>query len=202
MARNSGHRRGTGRTTFSIVVDGETELWYFQMLRKNESLPTISVQPELPRKKKLAEQFDLVYANANSYDHSIWIVDLDVVLMENATDELHGYMDKVRGNEKIHILINTPCLEFWFLQHFSRTGRFYAQCQHVGNALKRHAVINAYEKSERYFVRTNPDIYRRLRPYLQTGIANSEALGQYDRQNPQIAKSELYQVFQLLGVTV
>jgi hypothetical protein len=83
MARSSSGKRGTGRKTFAIVVDGETELWYIQMLRKHEAISGVSIQPELPKKKRLAEQFDAVVANSKIYDHSIWIIDLDVVIREN-----------------------------------------------------------------------------------------------------------------------
>jgi hypothetical protein len=43
--------KGTGRKTFAIVVDGETERWYLQMLHRNEKIKGISIQPELPTKK-------------------------------------------------------------------------------------------------------------------------------------------------------
>jgi len=87
MARSSG-KRGTGRRTLAIIVDGETELWYIQMLRKHEAISGVSIQPELPKKKRLTEQFDAVISNSKIYDQSIWIVDLDVVIKENNISEL------------------------------------------------------------------------------------------------------------------
>lgn len=39
--------------TFSFVVDGETEIWYLQMLKRNERQFKINIEPKLPQKKVL-----------------------------------------------------------------------------------------------------------------------------------------------------
>lgn len=36
------------RKTYAFVGDGETELWYLQMLKKNEKRLTVTIKPELP----------------------------------------------------------------------------------------------------------------------------------------------------------
>lgn len=198
--RTRGTKKGFGRKTFALVVDGETELWYMQMLKKNETLQGISIQPELPKKKTLMEQFELVKANANIYDLSIWIVDLDVVIAEGNTAELKKYQTEIKGSEKIHMLINTPCLEFWFLMHVKDSGKYFVQCDPVGKELKNHHPLKTYEKSEKYFVRSNPDIYKRLKPYLKTGMSNAIKRGDFDIENPEQAKAEFYKVFGLLGI--
>lgn len=200
MARNNTTKRGTGRKTFAILVDGETELWYIQMLRKHEALPGISIQPELPKKKTLAQQFEAVKSNAKIYDHSIWIIDLDVIIAENTIDELKTYLEEVRGNKRINILINTPCLEYWFLMHVKDTGKYYAQCEPVSKELTKNDPLKDYAKTEKYFVRTNPDIYERLKPYLSIGIANAAKRGDFDIENPQQAKAEMYKLFGILGI--
>jgi hypothetical protein len=200
MARNNAPKKGTGRKTFAIIVDGETELWYLQMLRKHETLPGISIQPELPKRKTLAEQFEAVKSNAKIYDYSIWIIDLDVVIAENTVGELETYLEEVKGNENIKILINTPCLEFWFLMHEKDTGKYYAQCEPVGKELKKQDPLKDYAKSEKYFVRSNPDIYKRLQPYLDTALTNAAKRGNFDITNPQQAKAEIYKLFEILDI--
>ena len=58
--------------TFAFVVDGQTEIWYLQMFRKNEQKDKgikINIKPEIPQKKKLEDQFATVCKQANSeYD--------------------------------------------------------------------------------------------------------------------------------------
>ena len=37
MARSKSTRKGAGKDVYSIVVDGETEVWYFQLLKPYQS---------------------------------------------------------------------------------------------------------------------------------------------------------------------
>ncbi|WP_040626672.1 hypothetical protein [Mucilaginibacter paludis] len=60
QTRNKGVRKGTGFKTYAVVVDGQTEMWYLQMLKRNEPNCTITVKPELPKKKTLDDQCRLV----------------------------------------------------------------------------------------------------------------------------------------------
>lgn len=97
MARNNIKRKGTGRKTIAILVDGETEKWYLDMLR---------------------------------------------------------------------------------------------------------SILNGYEKTEKYFIEKNPDIYKRLRPHLVTALKNAPKRGDFDVQNPETAKAEMYKLFHLLGLKI
>lgn len=201
MARSSNYRKGTGRKTYAIIVDGETEMWYLQMLRRNESIPGISIQPELPKKKSLKDQYDAVKLNAGIYDSSIWVLDLDIVIaIQGAVQELKGYLQAFEKMENVHVLINTPCLEFWFLQHVKDAGNFYALCDPVSREFKKYDPLKDYEKSEKYFVQSGLDIYKRLKPHLKNGIANAAKRGDFDFDNPKQAKAELYKVFAILGI--
>lgn len=200
--RVSGTKKGLGRKTFALVVDGETELWYMQMLKKNETIQGISIQPELPKKKTLEEQFELVKTNAKIYDLSIWVVDLDVIITERKIADFKKYKKEAKDIEKIHILVNTPCLEFWLLMHVKDSGRYFRECDPVGKELKGYDPLRDYEKSEKYFVRSNPDIYKRLKPYLKVGITNSIKRGDFDTENPEQAKAEFHKIFGLLGIKI
>ena len=71
------------KPTFAIVVDGETEYWYCQMLVRNEKNKlNVRIKPELPLKKSLADQFKMVKDLAKDYTKTFWIIDLDVILKE------------------------------------------------------------------------------------------------------------------------
>ena len=39
--------------SFALVVDGETEVWYLQMLKRNERDIRVSIKPEIPNKKSV-----------------------------------------------------------------------------------------------------------------------------------------------------
>lgn len=82
------------------------------MLRRYENPIGITIKPDLPQKTRLVDQFKAVQANAEIYDISVWIIDLDVVIREKNIQELSRYLKEAKTDPKIHVLINTPCLEF------------------------------------------------------------------------------------------
>jgi hypothetical protein len=73
--------------SYALVVDGETEVWYFQMLKQFEDKKgqfRINIKPEIPQKKTLEGQFELVKELAGSeYKRVFWIVDLDTIQKES-----------------------------------------------------------------------------------------------------------------------
>jgi len=212
MTRKERPKRGTGRKTISIIVDGDTEVWYFQMLRETEKLGQLTIRPELPSKKTLAHQFDMVCTSAKEYDQVIWLIDADTIIKEiresNETSkiqEIKGYLDKIRSindTRKVDVLFNTPCLEFWFLLHEKYTGRFYPKCEPVEALLARSTILPSYTKTERYFKNPRLNIYQRLRPALETAIKNAVRLGSFNIDEYESAKAETYKSFELLGVKI
>lgn len=55
MARRSRKISFPRKKAYAIVVDGETEVWYFQMLKRNETSLQVNIEPQIPIKKKLEE---------------------------------------------------------------------------------------------------------------------------------------------------
>jgi hypothetical protein len=171
------------------------------MLRRNESVPGISIHPELPKKKSLKDQYESVKVNAGIYDCSIWVLDLDVVIaVPGALSELKGYVEEFEKIKNVRVFINTPCLEFWFLQHMKDTGAYYEKCEPAAKEFKKYDSLKDYEKSEKYFVQSGLDIYKRLKPNLKIGVANAAKRGDFDIGNPKQGKAELYKLFAILGI--
>jgi hypothetical protein len=77
---------------------------------------------------------------------------------------------------------------------------------HSGQALlkdlTKYDPLKDYTKSEKYFVKETTDIYKRLRPYLKSGIENATKRGDFDINNPQQGKAEMYKLFGLLGLDI
>ena len=190
--------------TLAFVVDGETEIWYLQMLKQNEQKIRVSIKPEIPQKKALNEQFELVCELASSeYQCVFWILDLDTVIKESrevvpgARTSLSIFNEmrcKISSEFKnVRVIINNPCLEFWFLLHFDRTSRYYRRCSDVVRNLKKH--LRGYEKTEKFYKKRNNDIYLQLKPYLQSAIMNAAALDPFDLENPERAVCEMHELF-------
>lgn len=205
-------RKGT--PTFAFVVDGQTEIWYLEMFKKYEQKDKgirINIKPEIPQKKKLEDQFSLACDQAKSeFDKVFWIIDLDVILKETREsrspitplDNFIEILDTLNSSkndkqkevyEKINVIVNNPCLEYWFLLHYEDAGRTYKNCSEVTTRLKRH--LRDYNKTERYFKKKDNDIYTRLKPYLTKAIKNAETLGNFDKGNPEKGMCEMHTLF-------
>ena len=206
MARNKQKRKS--KKTFSIIVDGETEVWYFQMMKKHENLPRTDIKPELPKKKKLSEQFQSVIQNSCIYDNVIWILDFDTIIKESAETKkgekptiqlFKEYLDKLKSYSNIEVLVNTPCLEFWFLLHFKETSKYFSQCESSEKELKKD-YLKKYEKTEKFFKKRDNDIYLMFKPNQKTAIKNSKKLGSFNINNPKKGISEMYRVLELLSI--
>ena len=194
------------KPTFAIIVDGECEVWYFQMLKRNERSLTINIRPEIPQKKWLEDQFEIVKKLSSDYDKVFWVIDLDVIIKESneklngvktPLNELTDYILKIetdRDYDNVIVVINTPCLEFWFLLHYKQTTSYYQNCNSVINLLKNH--IPDYSKTQKFFTKQNNDIYLRLKPHIKTAIQNAKLTGKFKLNIPNKGLSEMYKFFE------
>ncbi len=60
--------------------------------------------------------------------------------------------------------------------------------------------LSDYNKSEAYYKKKNNDIYKKLKPYLATARCNAKKLGIFDISNMQKGLSEMYVIFDELGI--
>ena len=59
------------------------------------------------------------------------------------------------------LIVNTPCLEFWYLLHFSKTHKFFPDFSAMEATLRKQPGLEGYDKSEGYY-KKSPNIYDRL----------------------------------------
>lgn len=181
---------------YAIVVDGECEFWYMQMLKRNEKGLNINLEPRIPQKKSLSEQKELIIELSKHYDKVFWIIDFDVILKETRETnkgektpltEFKEFYKKIAGDDdyksRVNFVINNPCLELWFLYHFEYTTRYFTSCEKVIDQLKKNKTIGNYSKTQKYFTKQNADIYLKLKPYLSTAISNAQKLKEVDFDN-------------------
>ena len=192
-----------GNPKYALVVDGQCEYWYIQMLKRNERSIFVDLKPEIPQKKKLIDQFKKVIELSNVYDKVFWIIDFDVINSETrlakkgtkkAIQEFKEYCDEInKSYDNITVIINNPCLEYWILLHFEATSRYYETCDEVSKQLKKH--LPEYNKSQSFYTKQDNDIYLRLKPFLSNAISNAEKLGKFDFHNPDSGMSEMQLFF-------
>ncbi len=189
----------------SVIVDGQTEKWYLDLMKSHEDIPRIAIKPELPKKKKIGDIKKLVVDLSKDYDQVVWIVDFDTILSESKQTK-KGHSSPLQEFEKIKkdldkianvdVLVNTPCLEFWMLLHFKYTGSFSGECRSVKSELKNH--LKDYDKTQKYYKNPRSNIYKKLKPKQNEAIKNGTKLGRFDFGNPESAKAEMFLLFEIL----
>jgi deoxyribodipyrimidine photolyase len=198
-----------GKTKIAVIVDGETEFWYLQMLKRNEREITVDIKPEIPQKKKLEEQYKKAIKLSEIYDKVIWIVDLDVILKESQmapkgkkkplAQFLEYRNDLEKKHENIKVIINQPCLEFWLLIHFELISPHFSSCEGAEKLLKKY--LTDYAKTEKYYTKEDNDIYLKLKANLSIAIRNSKRLSAFDLNTPYQGLSEMFILFKELGIS-
>lgn len=139
----------------AVVVDGNTEVWYLNMLKRNERQIRIAIKPEIPSKKSITEQYEYVCDLAEKeFSRVFWIVDLDTIIKETreapkgetpAMETFKTYRQHLLDKyENVKVVVNNPCLEFWFILHFEKTGKLFDNCSKAEKHLKTY--LKDYQK--------------------------------------------------------
>ncbi len=192
---------------YAIVVDGDCESWYMSMIKRNERSIKVDIKPEIPQKKKLKDQYERVLELSRYYDKVIWIVDFDVINSETLNakrgvntplNEFKSYLAALQSLDTVSVIVNVPCLEYWFLLHFEMTSKYFTNCEDANKQLKKH--LKDYEKSQKYFTNKNNDIYLKLKDRLNTAFENAEKLEAFDALNPHKGMTQMQILFELLGL--
>lgn len=206
--RNSDNtrRKGLGKQAVAIIADGDTEKWYFQLMKAEEGLRLPINYPVI--KGKLQDVYSQVEEQCNKpFTRIYWIIDLDVILKEerelkpNAPSPVVQLVNILAESATKHpsltIVINNPCLEYWYLLHFKNTTKFYPTYEpELEKDLLHH--LPGYKKKERYY-KSSPNIYARLHTYQNDAIERAKHLTDFDlKSNRQKAQSGIWAVVQEL----
>ena len=174
------------------------------MLKHNEPNFPFKIKPQILQKKNIDQQYKLVTElSEEEYDKVFWIVDLDVLLKEEREKKSNPsslrkfleYWGKLSKQKKIVVIVNNPCLEYWFLLHFQKTNKVFTACTNAEKEVSQH--LKGYEKTEKFFKKDN-DIYKQLKPRLQTAINNATALGSFEVNQYKKAMCEMPLLFNTL----
>ena len=189
MARERKPRKAL--SAIAIIVDGQDEKWDVNKVKEHQpcdELKTIKVKPELPERKKVQELFDFAKSKLEKeYTFVVLIVDFDEPLKDtkefNKFNELYTKYVAAKNNslvgrqktnygwmEKLLLIVNNPCLEYWYLLHYSKTSKFFSDYAALCPELRKIPDFAQYEKCEKYY-NSHPDIYVRLDK--NNGLANA-----------------------------
>jgi RloB-like protein len=195
MSRNRKPIKPTNKR-IAVVGDGQTEKIYFDKLKEVEGLRNVSLKPDLPKSvgsyKGVFDKAESLYAEG--YDEVYCLIDMDKVLSDNT---LAKYLTDKKRIEKKGIIVfeNNPCIEFWFLLHYVRTTKPFANCESVEKELQKY--MPNYAKNQQYLVQSN--IYKTLKPNLLNAFENGKWIEENQIENEyNSSKSEVYKLIKIL----
>lgn len=197
-------KRIRDRKEIALIADGKTEQWYLAQMRKEENIP-ITIQPELPTKRTLKEELQKVYqCLEKGYDHVFWIIDLDVVNHSQKEDNnwhfLANSIEEINSSDitKVTIVLNNPCLEFWYILHYKSTSRSYQTFTQLKADLNKY--LPNYDKSEKYYV----NLYKHLRDRLPQAVQHAKQLPSpqrpYNKESFKVALCDMYKIVEYLHI--
>ena len=191
MARERKQKKA--HTAIAIIVDGQDEKWYVNKVKEHypcDALKTIRVKPELPERKKVQELFDFAKSKLEKeYTFVVLIIDLDEPLRDtkefNKFKELYTKYIAAKNNllvgrqktnygwmGKLLLIVNNPCLEYWYLLHYCKTTKFFSDFTTLCPVLRKIPDLAQYEKCEKYY-NNHPNIYVRLNNGLKNARKNA-----------------------------
>ena len=173
--------RRSAEKSIAVIIDGKDEKWYLETVKEhypNADMKKATIKPDLPQKKSVEALFALAQQKlAMESTQVILILDMDSIIKNSQEFEhfkvyyekyLKSTQDTLTPREKVKygwmnnlvIIVNTPCLEFWYLLHFSKTHKFFPDFSAMEATLRKQPGLEEYDKSEDYY-KKSPNIYDR-----------------------------------------
>lgn len=190
--------------SIAIIGEGETEWFYFDSLRVACRFP-FKVAPDFPQHSDIHHVLKLVESYIDKqYDYVVCLFDMDRLYQFPSEMQLYQRAKKKysakKYAERVIFIETNPCTEFWFLLHFlpNVVCRRYDSYEQLLPELQKY--MPEYEKTKRYFKRTNLYKFLTENGDLERAIQNSEKLCLLSEKTPEdlIAYSEVYKVIELL----
>lgn len=195
-----------GKKSVAIIGEGETEWFYFDAMRVSKRYP-FKLCPGMPKHSDIKYIIGLAQKYIKEgYDYVVCLVDMDV--MNNETTKKHYIAGRsklereAKKNKSTVLFVETsPCTEFWFLLHFlpNISSRDYKSYEELLPELQRY--MPKYEKTKRYFVKTNLYKYLIDNGDIEVAIRNSKKIEELAQDCPEnkCSYSQVYKIIELLN---
>lgn len=196
---------------YAIVIEGKSEQLYIESFKRHYNIDA-NITPKLSG-NSIKQQFKNVLETYNlGYKHVFWIVDFDTIIKENREaksknkplNDFKSYCQKVLTDielkDKITIIVNNPCLEYWYYLHKDQfVSKYYQSGDDLLSDLKKFHIdkclFEHYSKSNRVYT----GLFQKLLPFLKQ--MDFERLNCFDFDECQSKSvSEMYKLWQFLGI--
>ena len=165
------------RLRILIVSEGaKTEALYFSLLVKNLSLT--SVRAEILGKECGSDPLSVVefakkrFSQDVGYDLCYCVIDRDshAIARFRAANELARSVNARSGRREFLIMVSDPCIEFWFILHFTF---WRAPFSSKGNRSKADCVIDKLKEHLPHYNKVDADQMSSLIPLTSIAITNA-----------------------------
>lgn len=139
MSNNKNKYGRSKKFKISVVGEGATEWHYISSFNKVENYK-VSIRPSLPKKSTYSEIFNKAKQLINQgYDRAYCLIDLDVCCEDMVSYQKYLKEKKsIEKNKNIKVFETMPCIEYWFLLHFtSYSSKKYSSCDEVVKDLRK-----------------------------------------------------------------
>ena len=155
-----------GKSVLIVCEDSKSSCFYFDKFRKKLRLSTVQVEicgkecGSAPisvvdcaiEKKKLVE----ISSIRDEYDIIFCVIDVDT------HTTLKAAMDKAIAND-LKIILSNPCIEYWYILHFEKTGKAFHTSKSVEAYLKKNHIKGYSKGSDKIFDVIYPSTARAIR---------------------------------------
>lgn len=193
------------KKSIAIIGEGETEWFYINALRVAMRYH-FTIAPDFPKHSDIRHMQEMIdRCLSRGYDYIVCLVDMDRLLFNAVEMRKYRQMQKEYAKEKykqrVCILESNPCTEFWFLLHFVQLPpkKVYS-CQDEVIA-ELHKYLPGYDKSQKYFVKSDFSDKITKKVSIEKAIANAEKLiEQIDWSiEDKLAYTHIHKLFDLLN---
>ena len=190
--RNTGNRTRKQVILLSVEGKNKTERNYFKGFNNETTRVVFTSGNETdPVKlaKRLVQEYKSYQLDDELGDRAFCVIDGDVSKKQENEIRKAEAVVKKKGS----IIVSNPCIEVWFVFHFTDSTKQYKSSQDVVNRLKEY--IPDYEKNMK-------EIYIRLINKQTDAIRNAKKLEVYNRSLHNFdfqPSSEVYKIIEDLG---
>ena len=176
-----------------VICEGKTEWHYIDSLRVHKRY-RFKLKPSLAKHTDvhaIQKEVENALKAAGKSDYVICLMDADRLRQYKKENEKYERMIQKHKN---FIPIRTyPCLEFWFLLHFSPGGKLYYNSDSVVKDLQ--AYIPDYAKTDEYLGKIN--LYSLLEDRLPKAMERAKKLCNIP-EDERVCYSEVFKLLELL----
>jgi hypothetical protein len=181
--------------TYLILVEGQTELIYFQNLKETHRCCGFTVKLQKAKHSNPSPLIEEALRESEKHVYKyVWCVyDCDVLCRDKPEKFDNIYHNALR--QGIQFAESMPCIEVWFILHFKKPQNLYQDANAVITDLKKH--IPQYSKDQNWQTR---NLYKLLKERTGEALKNVVNLPAIDHSHrAQTTATSVHKLVQIFG---